>query len=529
MRNLIIKGTSVKSARVYAGDTEQEQYAADQLSFYLEKFGIIQGDDLTIEIRRNETLPREGFNIKVNENNSILIEGADDRGVIYAVYGFLEHYARIKFFTPDIEDLGDGDITVDEDWSYAPLFEQRESDWLCGRNTVWAAKNGINLLHGKDIPSRMGGNRKYGLFVHTMTELIGTPPREQPCLSDPENLKKAIAGVREALKREPDANIMSVSQNDNRNYCKCEKCAAVDEEEGSHAGSLLRFVNAVADDIKEDYPDVIIDTLAYHYSQKPPKITKPRPNVCIRLCPINCCHGHTLDDATCENNRIFAEDLVGWGKICDRIYIWDYVINFDFFTVTYPNFHILRQNMRFFAENGVKGIYPEGNYKCKCPFEFYELRCYLLAKLLWNPYMSTTEYHNHMNEFLAAYYGKGWRYVKAYIDFTSSKAVQNHYGIYSNPFIIIPKEDYAAMEDSIIYWWDKAEELAGNRIENVKNSRQQWEYIRLMLHPDAEKGKLLYDTITGAKALFSESKVEVDNLDFGASPDTWHARRKIFG
>ncbi len=526
MRNLVVKGTVAKSVIISSGNTEAEKHACTELTGYFEKLGIQSGNDLHIKIERAPALPREGYSIKINDDGNLLISGADDRGLIYSVYRFLEHYAGARFFMPDMETLGEGDIVIDHDWEYAPLFEQRESDWLCGKNTTWAVKNGINLLHGKDISSHLGGRRKYGLFVHTMSHLTGVSPLEQPCLSDPENLKKAIAGVRTVLKKDPTVDIISVSQNDNSNYCKCEKCAAVDKEEGSPAGSLLRFVNAVADDIKDDYPNVAIDTLAYEYTQKPPVITKPRPNVCIRLCSIKCCCGHTLDDESCPSNREFAKDLMGWGKICDRIYIWDYVINFDFFTTTYPNFHVLRRNMRFFAENGVKGVYPEGNYKCKCPFEFYELRCYLLAKLLWNPYMSTTEYYEHMDEFLAEFYGKGWRYIRAYIDFVSSKVVQNHCNIYSNPFQTIKKEEYAAMEETLIYWWDKAEELAEDRIQNVKNSRLQWEFIRLMLHPDKEKGKQLYDTITSAKALFSESKIEVDNLDFGTAPDTWHMRRK---
>ncbi len=88
--------------------------------------------------------------------------------------------------------------------------------------------------------------------------------------------------MRAVLKANPDMTIISVSQNDgNFDYCKCEKCAAIDAEEGSQAGTILRFVNAIADDIAEDHPHVVVDTLAYQYSVKPPRITKPRPNVCI--------------------------------------------------------------------------------------------------------------------------------------------------------------------------------------------------------------------------------------------------------
>ncbi len=49
-------------------------------------------------------------------------------------------------------------------------------------------------------------------------------------------------------------------------------------------GPLLRAVNAVADAIVTDFPDVAISTLAYQHTMKPPMLTKPRKNVIVRLC-----------------------------------------------------------------------------------------------------------------------------------------------------------------------------------------------------------------------------------------------------
>ena len=273
------------------------------------------------------------------------------------------------------------------------------------------SRNRCNAESGALGPAE-GGKVTYARFVHTMQELV--PPEEyfdshpeyfalridengngvrqngyaQPCLTNPEVLAIAKKNVRKILASRPDADIISVSQNDNFTFCQCDKCRAVDEEEGSHAGTLLRFVNAIAEDIEKDYPHVAVDTLAYQYTRKPPKLTKPRKNVIVRLCSIECCFSHTLDDPSCPENRKFAEDIVEWNKICDRIYVWDYVTDFCFYVQTFPNFGVLRQNMRFFAEHGVKGMYPEGNYNSPQSGEFGELRCYLLAKLMIDPMMT---------------------------------------------------------------------------------------------------------------------------------------------
>ena len=519
MRKLIVKDSVIEGVQILAGESGAERYAGAELEKYLEKAGISCKGGFAVKVQIDPELTRDGYRICVCEQCGISICGGNGRGVIYGVYAFLEKYAGMRFFMPGLEKMGEGDIVVNEGFSFAPVFEMRQSDWRCGNSNVdWCVKNGINQ---RAIPKEMGGHIKYGGFVHTMESLVGVPQDKQPCLSDPAVLEKAKASVRRILENDPEVTIISVSQNDNFNYCKCEKCAAVDAEEGSHAGTLLRFVNAVAADIAEEYPHVVIDTLAYQYTRNVPSITKPLPNVCIRLCSIECCFSHPLNDRTCPENDKFFNDILDWNKICDRIYIWDYVTDFSYYIPTFPNFGVLRENMRFFAEHGVKGMYPEGNHNSPQSGEFGELRCWLLGKLMMDPYMSTTEYYSLMDEFLAAYYGEGWRYIRAYIDFTCGEAAGTHMKIWDNPFSIIPRDKYEAMEETIEMWWNKAEEMAGDRLAYVQRSRFQWRYIRLMLHPDAEEGRRLREDVEAAEVLWNEWRKLPETVDYSKSPDKW--------
>ena len=521
MRQLIIKDQVISAVRIIVGQDPSQQYAAAQLTAYFEKLGIPVSDSADaypIRIGTDPCIGRDGYRITVSED-AISIDGGNSRGVIYGVYALLETYAGVRFFMPGLETLGEGDIVINEGKTFVPIFEMRQSDWPCGNGNVdWCVKNGVNQ---RTIPEEMGGHVKYGGFVHTMEALTGVPQVNQPCLSDPETLAKVIRGVRSILESDPDVTIVSVSQNDNQNYCTCEKCAAVDAEEGSHAGTLLRFVNAVADDIAEDYPNVVIDTLAYQYTRHVPSITRPRPNVCIRLCSIECCFSHPLNDRSCPENNAFYNDILDWNKICDRIYIWDYVTDFCYYIPTFPNFDVLRENMRFFAEHGVRGMYPEGNYNSPKSGEFGELRCYLLAKLMMDPMMSTTDYYRHMDEFLAAYYGAGWRYIRAYIDFTCAEAKCAHMSIWVPPFSIIPREKYEAMEETLERWWQMAEDLAGDRADAVHRSRFQWRYIRLMLHPDAVEGEAFRREVDDAQVLWNEWRKLPETVDYSKTPDKW--------
>ncbi len=76
--------------------------------------------------------------------------------------------------------------------------------------------------------------------------------------------------------------------------------------------------------------------------------------------------------------------------------------------------------------------------------------------------------------------------------------------IWNPPFSTIPREKYAAMEETFDAWWDKAEELAGDRAEFVRRSRLQWRYIKLMLHPDPEEGKRFMETLEKEKVQMTE-------------------------
>ena len=144
-----------------------------------------------------------------------------------------------------------------------------------------------------------GERPAWGTWVHTFNSLV--PPEiyfkdhpeyfalrdgkrlpTQLCLTNPEVVKVVIQNLRRQIAQNPRAKYWSVSQNDNRQYCKCDECRALDEKEGSHSGTMINFVNQVA----EQFPDYMISTLAYEYTRKAPATIKPAKNVNIMLCSI---------------------------------------------------------------------------------------------------------------------------------------------------------------------------------------------------------------------------------------------------
>lgn len=446
---------------------------------------------------------------------ALVLAGSDVRGALYAVYQLLDEHLGCRWFTAEDSFIPKrACLTLPElDERFIPPLEFRDPYMLNYNDGAFYSRNRCNAESGQLGPTE-GGKVTYARFVHTMQELV--PPEEyfeshpeyfalridengngvrqngyaQPCLTNPEVLAIAKKNVRRILASRPDADIISVSQNDNFTYCQCEKCRAVDEEEGSHAGTLLRFVNAIAEDIEADYPHVAVDTLAYQYTRKPPKITKPRGNVIVRLCSIECCFGHPLESCSLSGTEggqgSFTADLEGWSAISSRLHIWDYTANFAHAIQPFPDFKVLAPNIRYFIRHGVTGIFEEGENSVRDHGELNPLRQYVLAKLLWNPELDPERL---INEFLAGYFGMAAPAVREWFDLLHAGVTEDvHVHIYDGPRQPYLSDEFLDASEPV---FDEAERLADDDtiLERVKKLRLSVRYVRLAHTPADAEGR----------------------------------------
>jgi len=440
---------------VGAGAIPSEKYAAEELQRYVQeitgaKLPIVTDDtpatSREIVVGNNsrlakvdpklkcEALATDAFMLEA-KGKRLIVAGQPPRGTLYGVYALLEEKFGVRWFTPEQEFVPKTNRLVlpsSLKETQQPALENREVFWTeMMRDGDFAARHRLNG-NSYHLTEKHGGRfAVYFPFVHSLDNLV---PQElykdhpeyfplikgkrvsgyvQRCLANPDVLKLSIAKVRGWIREHPEASIISVSQNDTENWCQCEQCKALDDAEGSPAASMIRFVNAVAADIASDYPKIRIDTLAYQYTRKPPKTLRPRDNVIVRLCSIECCFAHGLESCTAEENRKFREDIVAWQPVAHVLYVWDYTPNFGHYQQPFPNFDALQPNVRFFVNHGVKGLFEQGNYSPGGNGELGPLRAYVLAKLLWNP---NTDVKRHITEFLNAYYGKAAPGMQAYLE-----------------------------------------------------------------------------------------------------------------
>jgi len=362
-------------------------------------------------------------------HNRILLAGGPPRGTLYAVSRFLQDECGVRWWTPwasripQRSSLRIGTLNV----RAKPAFEYRNPYWRCAFDPEWSWHN---LCNGDSshLTAEQGGSIEYKYFVHSFYTLV--PPQKyfpehsewfslvngrrtaenaQLCLSNPELRDFVVDRVKEALRESPEARIISVSQNDCLNACECTNCKAMDDAEGSHAGSLIAFVNYIAEKIAPEFPNVSVDTLAYQYTRKPPRTLNTRSNVIVRLCSIECNFREPLDS---PSNSAFAADIRGWDAKANRLYAWDYVTDFAHYIQPFPDWFTLGPNLRFFQDHKVRGVFEEGAYE-SYGTEMAELRAWVLAQLLWNPRQDDRAL---IREFLDGYYGAAgrplWRYLE---------------------------------------------------------------------------------------------------------------------
>lgn len=383
-----------------------------------------------------DTLDEDGFLIKTI-GHKLLVAGGKEKGTLYGVYHFIDKYLGCRMYSskvqlfpetpsiriPSIDDIQEPDFAFRELHFPDPGCDSLYRDW-----------HKLDLKEGKN---------DFGMFVHTFQSLV--PPEKyfkthpeyfsflnvqripdgQLCLTNPEVFKIVVEGMKEQMKEKPEALFWSVSQNDTYKACECESCRKVYKNYGGYSGAMIDFVNKIA----AFFPLKVISTLAYQYTRSAPVNIKPAKNVNVMFCSIECNRSRPI--ATDPSAASFRKDAEDWGKLTGNIFMWDYVVQFRNLLSPFPNLRVLQPNLQYFRDQGMQMMFQQGSGSMLS--EFYELRQYLIAKLLWN---TDTDVNAVMKDFTDGFYGPAGKHVLAYIN-TMHDALEKSGGdldIYGYPY-----------------------------------------------------------------------------------------------
>lgn len=421
-------------------------------------------------------LGREGYVLRT-VGPHLVIAGGEPRGTLYGVYGLLEDHLGCRWFTPAVSRIPKQErLTVPElAETVVPALEYREPFTFDCFDGDWCARNRMNSSSGR-LDEKRGGKIQFGdgFFCHTFATLVNPGVHfaahpeyfslvggqrqsgyAQLCCTNEAVIQLCIEGIRAAMRAHPEAFVFSVSQNDTFLQCECERCQALAAAEDSQMAPVLALVNRVAEAVEKEFPNQVVETLAYQWTRRPPKTLRPRPNVIVRLCSIECCFAHPLESCDSPANRAFCADLAGWAKVCDRLWIWDYVTDFAHYLLPFPNQRVRDDNIRLFVRNHARGIFEQDAYESP-EGELSGLGGWLTAKYLWNP---AYDEETAIAEFLSGVYGPAAAPIRGYLDLLHDYVVKEnvHVLIWAAPTSPHLPDELLLAADRL---WQKAEELA---------------------------------------------------------------------
>ena len=502
---------------IAANATTQDEKAADDLAYWLKEmtgatFAVV--DDSTSpqqkEISVGKTnrleaaniaeakadLGDEGYAIAVKGKKLFLL-GGNKRGAINVVYALLEEdlgcrwYAGRSSRIPKTATLEFQPVVRD----FKPALKYRDPFYYAAFDSLWSLRNRTNAERAR-VPEEWGGHIDYALFVHSTSFLLpperyfaehpeyfqlnedGTRNKLQICLTNKEAINVVTQNAMIFLKENPNAEIIDISKGDGGARCYCDQCKKLTDVEGD-SGVLLHFVNAVAEGIEKEHPNVLVTTLAYLETKVPPKTIKPRKNVSIRVCTDA---GSIWDQffLPVRGNENFRKALLGWKEMCWHVYIWDYAFNVSNWLLPCPNVDVIADNIRFFVETGCEGVMIQAGSQCPVA-ERDLLKSWVISKLLWDPSRDEQEL---TQDFIWGYFGQAARPIAEYnaylyeIGKDKKSLLLPAYNIcYASNVPFLSRE----FVDKANAFYDKAEALAENEeiLRRVERDRLPIMFVQL--------------------------------------------------
>ncbi len=441
----------------------------------------------------------------------LFLYGGRPRGALYAVYHFLEDEVGLRFWTPWEEHvptrlrLAVGSL----DRSGEPAFAYRDVSGVAGPlpYRARARHNGVE----SQLPWAWGGREAYGPPGQVHTAFAYVSPDEffelhpeyfseidglryggdaQLCPSEEavfdlvrERLRGFVAAARADAARtgEPAPTLFDLSQNDWGRYCRCARCTAEIEREGTPAAPWVRLLNRLAAWAAVELPGIRIDTLAYQYTFAPPRTLALADGVVLRVSAL-----HQRDFAkplSDPTNRAVARAIEVWRARARHTRIWDYTVLFgDEGELPLPNLRVIATDLRWYARLGVEGVYVQ--HEDPIGSDLWDLKLWVLSRLLEDP---ARDLPALVREFTAAYYGAAAGPLRAYLNGLERAARQR-------PAMLryrAAPQDYTYIEARFVctsqHRFDEAERRVARdpvRLRRVRHARLALDRATLALWPE---------------------------------------------
>ncbi len=413
-------------------DDKAVRFAADDLDKFL------KGAKGSIELTLDGDLKPQEWHI-VAKDGSVAITGRDGMGVVYGVYAFLENHLGFRWYAPDVAKIPNMDgydlasLKVDERGRPA-ILEREMYVGGCPMDPYWRLRNKETRRAAFDVGVSMGSPRD----CHTFTwynaaigakdrpELLGVNVKGRStglfCPSNPESrrlvaeqMKKTIRSDREkcmakGMPRYAWPTVYELSQDDGdgaADSCMCPKCKSLFDAAGSWSGVNIAFASSVAEQVAEEFPDVVVRTFAYSYTEHPPTNDfRAADSLSVRYC-------RSFVFQPLVEGNFNGEVMKGWDAHVAKKHVWSYWRSFSgpLYPMVKPRADICNE-LKFCRDMHVHGYFAQNEDPLSRSFA--AMQHWLFLKLAENPDQDVVALSR---EFAYAYYGAAAKPVMDYLDY----------------------------------------------------------------------------------------------------------------
>ncbi|QYJ68012.1 DUF4838 domain-containing protein [Flavobacterium litorale] len=355
----------------------------------------------------NNTNKNSLFTI-THKENTLTIKAATKQGFYNANRYFFSTYTGVNQFSLPKKLIRVTEIKVPVNLNYKHVtdFEYREPYFPDNFDKNFRRWNITHTL--EDV---------WGIWGHNIGKVIPVTPamyaivdgekyEEQFCFSSPElekALKKFING---SVTENPTKSKFMVMPNDNAVVCQCNRCKALGTTKSNASPAVFTLLNKLA----THFPKQDFFSTAYITTQQPPAF-KLADNAGVMISTMAFPKGFVV--ANSNKAEKIRNTFTSWQNITNKIYLWDYAVNFDNYFEIYPTVSIAQQNLQFYKSLGVTGVFMQGSEDRYSAFA--DLKCYVYAKLLQNvmvdvdkeiAFFFNNNYPSTVSKLLYGYYSK---------------------------------------------------------------------------------------------------------------------------
>lgn len=260
--------------------------------------------------------------------------------------------------------------------------------------------------------------KDWGIWGHQLFNVINKNPKndyysivdgkinkDQLCFAKPAMYNFLVNYVIDNFgEKEHNHQKFVISPADNNLVCTCTACTKLGNTRGNSSFSVIALVNKLA----SRFPNHQFFTIDYLSVKTPPLKLMPK-NTGIIISSIEIPRKVSMD----SNNsfvKSFASKVNNWHKVCNSVYVWDYISNFDDYLTPFATLSVCKSNFDFYKKLNINGIFANGaGYDYST---FNEVHTYVLAALMQDP---TLDVNQLVNRFCKFYYGKSGQVVASYI------------------------------------------------------------------------------------------------------------------